>query len=454
MRLRRAAISLTVALAGLSVASPAQAGWQPEQPVNDDDATVTDIAGALIGTADDGTATAVWLEWRGNDARVSAARRPPGGDWDTPQPVADLTEHPTAGSGGVALTDMVVLPNGTAVISYEEYEAEASTGSVSRVVRLLRDGTVSDPLLNTYQRGWLLTADADGDWLATAREADRCACANYTWYFSDGTRKYLGAPQGFDLRFALGRGDQIFYAVDDPDTLFDADHTLRVGRIDASDGTTKLLALMRPAGNVTGFDLDANVRGDVALAWSVRREERGKPDTVKLLRRPAGGQWESPQTLADSSGTRNRRIGAPQVELAGDGGALIAWSSPRNDRGRVSLHSTALEPAGAPTPVQPLTRSIDPDSRSLRWDMVVNSSGRAALVFRHNAPCVTEPAISCHTVSAVRGVVGRRYGDPVMLFSSATPYETVRLALSETGSSIVLTVVAGTTRVETRASPQ
>jgi hypothetical protein len=86
--------------------------------------------------------------------------------------------------------------------------------------------------------------------------------------------------------------------------------------------------------------------------------------------------------------------------------------------------------------------------------MVVNSSGRAALVFRHNAPCVTEPAISCHTVSAVRGVVGRRYGDPVMLFSSATPYETVRLALSETGSSIVLTVVAGTTQVETRASPQ
>ena len=83
--------------------------------------------------------------------------------------------------------------------------------------------------------------------------------------------------------------------------------------------------------------------------------------------------------------------------------------------------------------------------------MLVNDFGRAALVFRHTAPCMTEPATSCHTVSAVRGVVGRGYGDPVVLFDSATPYETVSLALSETGSSIVLTVVDGTTRIQTRA---
>jgi hypothetical protein len=451
--MRRAAISLTVALAGLSIASPAQAAWQPEQPVNDDDAMVTDIKGALVGTANDGTATSVWLEWRGTDAWVSASRRPPGGDWGTPQPVADLTEHPTPGSGGVALNDMVVLPNGTAVISFEEYEAEASSGSVSRVVKLLRDGSVSDPLLNTYQRGWQLTADADGDWLATSRESDRCACANYTWYVSGRTKRYLGEPAGFGLHFALGRGDQIFYAVDDPDTLFDVDHTLRVVRIDASDGTAKLVALMRPGGNVTGFDLDANTRGDVALAWSVRREERGKPDTVRALRRPAGGQWGSPQTLADSSGSGNRRIGAPQVELTGDGGALIAWGSPRDDEGRVNLDSTALEPVGPPTPVEPLARNIAPGSRSLRWGMLVNEFGRAVLAFRHSAACMTEPATSCPTVSAVRGVVGRRYGDPVVLFHSATPYETVSLALSETGTSIVLTV-DGTTRIETRANPR
>ncbi len=453
MHLRRAATVLTTALTVLAIASPAQAAWQPEQQVNDADAAVTDIAGALVGTADDGTATAVWLEWRGTDAQVMASHRPVGGDWATPQPVVpDLTEHPNAGSGEVALNDMVVLPNGTAVISYQEYDAEASTGSVSRVVKLRPDGSVSDSLLHGHQRGWLLTADADGDWLATERESDRCACANYTWYFSGGTKKNLGAPLGFEMRFALGRGDLVFYAVDDPDGLFEADRTLRVVRIDAADGTTKRVALMRPAGYVTGFDLDANTRGDVALTWSVRREERGTPDTVRALRHRAGGPWGSPRTLADSSGSGNRRIGAPQVELAGDASALLAWSSPRDDGGRVSLDSTALEPAGPPTPVQQLARNIDPDSRSLRWDMLVNDFGRAALAFRHTAPCMTEPATSCDTVSAVRGVVGRRYGDPVVLFSSAPPYETVSLALSETGFSIVLTVVDGTTRIETRAT--
>jgi hypothetical protein len=454
MRLRHAATGLTVALAGL-IASPAQAAWQPEQQVNDDDATVTDIAGARVGTADDGTATAVWLEWRGTDARVSASRRPPGGDWGTPQPVADLTENPNAASGGVALDDMNVLPDGTALISYQEYEAEAPYDFVSHVVKLRPDGSISEPLLSTYQGKWLLTADADGDWLATVPGTERCSCANDTYYFSGGTRKYLGAPRGFGLRFALGRGDLVFYAVDDPDGLFDLDHTLRVMRFDASggsDGTAKLVALMRPAGKVTGFDLDANTRGDVALTWSVRREERGEPDTVRVLRHRAGGQWGSPQTLADSSGSGNKRIGAPQVEMTGDGGALLAWSSPRDDRGRVDLDSTALEPAGPPTPVQQLARNIRPDSRMLRWHMLVNDSGRAALAFRHTAPCMTEAvATSCDTVSAVRGVVGRRYGHPVVLFDSATPYETVRLALSETGVSIVLTVVDGTTLIRTRA---
>lgn len=456
MRVRRTAIVLVIAMSVLSITSSAQAAWQPEQQVNDDAAAITDVAGAYVGTAQDGRAVAVWLEWRGTDgtdARLMASRRPVDGAWGTPQLVDDVTEHPYATGGRVGLNDMVVLPDGTAVLSYQEYDDEAGVDFMGRVVKLRPGGSVSDPLLNASEAQWQLTSDAEGDWLATARQYDHCACENYTYYAGNGQApEKLGTFLGFGLRFTLSRGELVYYAVDDNDGLFQRAHTLRVVRINAATDSSKRVVLLQPNGDVSGFDIDANVSDDVALTWGVRHPEKRRLDLVRAMRHASGGEWNKPRTLSNSGGGGNRAIGAPQVETSGGGKALVAWSTPRTDDGLVNLNSTVVKPAQPPGITERLATDIDPDSPSLRFGLRVNDSGQVAVTFRHIAPCLSDSATSCHTVSALRGTIGR-YRDPVVLFSSATPYETVAMALSDSGLGIVLSVESGSTEIRTRTSP-
>ena len=144
MRLQRWVTVLGVTTAALAMASPAWAAWQPVQQVNPDDPAVTDIGAAFVGTADDGSAVAVWLEWRGEDARLVASRRPVGGAWGPPQLVDDLTEKADVTGGRTALSSMVVLPGGSALISYQEYDDDADADFVGKVVTLHPDGSVTE----------------------------------------------------------------------------------------------------------------------------------------------------------------------------------------------------------------------------------------------------------------------------------------------------------------------
>ena len=138
VRLHRCVTVLAATAAVLTTASPARAAWQPVQRVNPDDPAVTDVGAAYVGTADDGSAVAVWLEWRGDDARLVASRRPVGGAWGPSQVVDDLTEKPGVTGGRADLTSMVVLPDGSALISYQEYDDDAEADFVGKVVTLHR----------------------------------------------------------------------------------------------------------------------------------------------------------------------------------------------------------------------------------------------------------------------------------------------------------------------------
>ena len=453
MRLHRCVTVLAATAAMLTLASPAQAAWHPEQQVNSDDPAVTDVGAAYVGTASDGSAVAVWLEWRGDDARVVAARRPVGGSWGALQVVDGLTEAPGVTGGRVDLTSMVVLPNGSALIAYREDDAEADADFAGRVVELHPDGSVTDALSGP-EREWQLVADAEGDWLATARQYDRCACENYTWYSGDGAApEFLGTYQGFGLRFTLSRDELVYNAVDDPDGLYGPTHTLRVQRVDAATGAAKTVVLLKPHGEVRGFDIDANVSDDVDLVWSVRRPERRHPDLVRAMRQRSGEAWSRPHTVFQYGTENNRPIGAPQVDTSGDGKALVTWSSPADDAGRVDLDSAVVRRDGPSSSIHRLASDVHPDARSLAFGIRVNDSGQGAVAFRHLAPCPSDPGTTCDTVSAL---LGRRIGrlhDPAALFSSSTSYESVTMALSDSGVAIVLTVERGATSIKTRTNP-
>ena len=74
-------------------------------------------------------------------------------------------------------------------------------------------------------------------------------------------------------------------------------HTLRVQRIDGATGDAKTVVLLKPHGEVSGFDIDANVSDDVDLVWSVRRPERRHPDLVRAMRHRSGEAWSRPHTV-------------------------------------------------------------------------------------------------------------------------------------------------------------
>ncbi len=453
MRLRRAATVLAATAITLVTASPAQAAWQPAQQVNSAVTAVTDIDGAHVATADDGSAVAVWLEWRGADARVMAARRPVGGEWGPPLLVDDVSEAPGVTGGRVGLNAMVVLPRGAALISYQEYDADAGADFVGRVVKLGTNGSVSAPLLSGPEMQWRLVADAEGDWLATARQYDRCACENYTWYSDGGAApQFLGTYLGFGLRFTLSRNELVYLAVDDDDGLYRAAHTLRVRRIDAATGSARRDVLLEPDGKVTGFDIDANTSDDVDLVWSVRHREKRRLDVVRAIRQPSGGAWSRPHTVVNSGGDGNRPLGAPQVETSGEGKALVVWSTPPNYAGRVDLDSAIVWPSRPSSDIRRLASNVDPDGRRLAFGVQVNDSGQAAVTFSQLTPCPSDPGTTCHTVSALRGRIGRLH-EPTALFRSQARYESVSTALSDSGVVIVLTLVEGLTRIESRTSP-
>ncbi len=451
MRLRRCVTVMAASAAVLSMASPAQAAWHPEEQVNSDDPTVTDIGAALVETADDGSAVAVWVEWHGDDARLMASRRAISGGWGSAQLVDDLTER-EGSDPRVGLTGLVVLPDRSAVIAYEEYDVDAGVDFLGRVATLHPGGSIT-PELNGSEAAWQLVADADGDWLATAREYDHCACEYATWYSDGGSApEQLGTYVGFGLRFALSRDELVYYAVYDPDGLYQPAHTLRVQRIDAAAGTEKTVVLLKPHGAVSGLDLDADISDDVHLVWSVRHAERSRPDVVLAAHRTRGGAWRRPHEVADSGGDGNRPIGAPQVETDGAGRALVTWTSPEDSAGTVDLDSAVVRPARQSTPVRRLVGDLDPGTGSLAFVSRVNEAGQAAVSYRHLAPCPGAPASTCTTVSAVRGMVGR-LRDPVDLFAAEPGYETVSMALSDEGTALVLAVEQGSTDIETRTSP-
>ncbi len=454
MRLQRCVTVLAVTAAALTMASPAQAAWQSAQQVNPDDPAVTDVGAAYVGTADDGTAVAAWLEWRGDDARLVAARRPAGGAWGPSQVVDDLTEKTGVTGGRTGLSTMVVLPDGSALISYQEYDEDADADFVGRVVALHPDGSVAEELSGP-ERQWGLVADAEGDWLATAREYDHCACENYTWYADDGAPpEFLGTYPGFGLRFTLSRDDLVYYAMDDPDGLYQPAHTLRVQRINGATGHAKTVVLLKPHGRVRGFDIDANLSDDVDLVWSVRRPEKRHPDLVRAMRHRSEEGWSRPHTVWNYGTANNRPVGAPQVETSGDGKALAVWSSPPDDAGRVDLDSAVVRRGRPSSSLHRLASDVDPDTRSLAFGIGVNDSGNGAVVFRHLAPCPSEQAAVCHTVSAVLGRRIGRLGGPEALFATpTTSYESVSTALSIDGVAVVLTVEGGATTIETRTSP-
>ena len=101
-----------------------------------------------------------------------------------------------------------------------------------------------------------------------------------------------------------------------------------------------------------------------------------------------------------------------------------------------------------------LASDVDPEARSLAFGIRVNDFGNGAVVFRHLAPCLSDPGTMCHTVSAL---LGRRIGrlhDPEVLFATpTTSYANVSMALSNNGVAVVLTVERGATIVEARTSP-
>lgn len=453
MRLTRCVTVLAAAVAGFTTAWPAQAAWQPVQQVNPDDPAVTELGPAYVGTTGDGSAVAVWLEWRADDARLVASRRPVGGGWGPPQLVDDLTEKDGVTGGRTGLTSLVVLPDSSALISYQEFDEDAEADFVGRVVLLRPDGSVAEQLSGP-ERQWGLVADAEGDWLATAREYDRCACENYTWYSDSGAvPRFLGTYSGFGLRFTLSRDELVYFAVDDPDGLYQRAHTLRVQRVNAVSGDVRTVVLLKPHGEVRGFDIDANVSDDVDLVWSVRRPEKRHPDLVRAMRHRSGGAWTRPHTVWNYGTANNRPVGAPQVGTSGDGKALAVWSSPPDDTGRVALDSAVVRRDGRSSSVDRLASDVDPGTRSLWFGLEVNDSGNGAVVFRHVAPCASDPDSTCHTVSAV---LGRRIGRmrmPEALFATpSTSYESISMALSDSGVAVVLTVEQEGTVIETRDS--
>ena len=297
--------------------------------------------------------------------------------------------------------------------------------------------------------------DAEGDWLATAREYDHCACENYTWYSDNGAApEFLGTYAGFGLRFTLSRDELVYYAVDDPDGLYQPAHTLRVQRIDAVSGDARTVVLLKPHGRVSGFDIDANVSDDADLVWSVRRPEKGHPDLVRATHHRSGQAWSGPHTVWNYGTANNRPVGAPQVETSGDGKALLAWSSPPDDAGRVDLDSAVVRRGGGSSSVRRLDSDVDPETRSLAFGTRVNDSGNGAVVFRHLAPCPSDPGTTCHAVSAVLGRRMGRLHDPEVLFATpTTSYESVSMGLSDSGVAVVLAVERGATTIETRTSP-
>ena len=178
----------------------------------------------------------------------------------------------------------------------------------------------------------------------------------------------------------------------------------------------------------------------------------GRESPIEDTDRLAPG--ERPHTVWHYGTENNRPVGAPQVETSGDGKALVAWASPPDDGGRVDLDSVVVRRDGPSSSLHRLASDVDPGGRALRFGVRVNDSGDGGVVLRHTAPCSSDPGTVCHTVSAALGSRIGRLHDPVVLFASpTTPYETVSMALSNSGVALVLAVERGATVIEARSNP-
>jgi hypothetical protein len=446
MHPRRPLFTVVAAVAAVCVAAPAQAVWEPEHRLDAAAPTTTDVAGAYVGTADDGAAAAVWLEWAGEDARIMMSRRQPSdAHWGAPAVAVDLVEEENVSGGGVGLNDVAVLPNGAVLVSYQEYDEAAEADHVGRVAKWRPDASYAGEQLSRAESAWQLEHDSQNDWVATAQEYDSCACEFYSWYSSGGRPTFLGTEPGMGVTATLGRRNLVYLAVLDDGALSD-ERTLRVVRINAATGERRVDPLLRPGGPVTGVDIDANLRGDVVLGFTVRRPERAVPDRVIAVRRVAGRGWGDREVLYESE-AGNAALGAPQLGLTAAGEALVVWQTPLG--GPVDLIRRVLRPGAAASRVRTVADDVTPSGRWLRFDLVVDDPGRALVVLQHRRVCVDGQA--CHAVSAVRGRVGGRFGESRLLLRSGRRFETVGATQSASGRAVVLAVERRSTAVRARA---
>jgi PKD domain/PASTA domain len=272
-----------------------------------------------VALAPDGTAVAVWERFDGATSVVQASIRPPGWPWSAP---TDLSAP-----GAYAAYQQVALDHyGNAVAVWRRFDG------ANWIIQ-----TASYPSGGGWSAPHDLSApgqDAEAPQIALDRYGDALA----VWRRFDGANWIV---QSAFRPYSLGRaGDWSApqdlsaprYDARTPQVAFDAKFGDAVAIWTRNDDTVQVAD--RPVGGpwepakdlaAPGFLTDdahiaLDPEGDAIALW--RRSETGEHGIVQVARRPAGGEWGSPEVLS------NPEQAAVDPELAVDpaGNALAAWS--------------------------------------------------------------------------------------------------------------------------------
>ncbi|MBB4665059.1 HtaA domain-containing protein [Conexibacter arvalis] len=345
---------------------PAGGSWS--QPVTLPGSYATSLR-AQLAVAPDGSATAVWR----NDDRIQAATRGADGTWSAVETISAAGESP---SSAPALT---LDADGTATAAWGQgcavivstLPARSDTWANPRAIFTVPTepacgastagfGTVSrPPAIGSDRAGNVTVVWRTGSTLSSSVKAIRSSVR------TGGARGSWSAPKLVAEPPARVPTNQY-----EPELVVDVDGRAVVAwPVDTAGGGGGGVAT-RPAGTDEPWDaaieplpssatatpaVALDGHGRASVVWDVA-QDGAAPPAVKLATVSASGAWSAPETVATLPA--DAPAFAPRLTLDDDGGALVAWS--RAGSAGAAVEAARRPAGGAWSAVRPLAADAPP----------------------------------------------------------------------------------------------
>lgn len=365
-----AALAVVAAVAAVSFAPSAEAGWLPPTDISEPGSNVTEPHVALDS---EGNATTVWSRWNGVDMVVEGSFRPAGADWGPPENLSEPEggEEFTPGAHDAQGAQVVVDRNGNWTVIWERYAWPLTIiESVSRAP----GGSWSEPVqIDAVPQG----ADPE-PWLAVDSEGRNTAVWKDGEVIMSSFRQFPGEweepvplSQGnsYVPQAAMdARGDAIAVWMHDDGTHYVVESSYRPEQGEWGGATL----VSQPGEEAGNPHVAIDGKGDALVIW--RGEDEGE-ERLRASYRLAGGEWEAPVDISSPG----EQVQAPRAAVDPSGNAIAVWAGDRGELGGWDSVHASFQPVGGSweEPVELSSAGGD----GFPSDVVFDNSGNAAAIW-------------------------------------------------------------------------